>query len=421
MVELWLPYGNTEVSVRIPDGSMLGSILPTDFEKTSEVQDQILEALRKPKEGKRLEQILDRRDKVTLVLEDPKDVLPIEILLAPVLSELESSGIREENVSVLVSWTGRGSPDTSKIGRRIQEQVGEKIEVFFHEPATSPVVQLETTVSDTNIEINKIYVESDTRIVLGEVRFDNLTGYTGLGTAIVPGLASPRTIHEILSLALKGGCGRGIVEKNPVSRDIVEASGIAGVDFLLTAVLDQKTEVAGVFGGTPKNSFSEARRLVDQIWKRPIEGLADIVVVSAGGGIFDSHFHGAVDSIDAVQSVIQGKGAIILVAECKEGPGSKDLQRYAREYRRSEEMRRAIKRKITLAAYRSLRLKEALEQHQITLVSAMPDFYSRKVFGLRTAKTVNAAVTSTLRREGGESKILVVPQGTSTMPFQPTE
>lgn len=420
MVELWLPYGNTEVPVRIPDGSMLGSILPAEFERTSELQEQILEALRKPKEGKRLEQILDRRNKVTLVLEDPKNLLPIEILLTPVLSVLESSGINEENVSVIVSWTGRRLPETSKINRRIQEQVDEKIEVFFHDPVTSPVVQLETTSSGTNIEINKIYAESDTRIVLGEVRFDNLAGYTGLGTAIVPGLTSPRTIHEILSLALKGGCGRGIVEKNPVSQDIVEASEMAGVDFLLATVLDQKNEVVGVFGGTPNNSFSEARRLVDQIWKRPIEGPADIVVVSAGGDTFDSHFYGAVDSIDAVTPAIQGRGTIILVAECKEGLGSKELQRYAREYRRSGEIHKAIKRKITLAGYKSLRLREAMEQHQVTLVSAMPDFYSRKVLGLRTAKTVNAAVTSTLRREGGEPKILLVPQGTSTMPFQPT-
>jgi nickel-dependent lactate racemase len=421
MVELWLPYGNTEVPVRIPDENSLGSLLPTDYENTEEVQDNVLEALRNPRQGRRLKQIVDRKDKVSLVLEDPKDLLPIELIFLPVLSELESLGIEKENISIIVSWTDRGSHGSSEIGRKIRERVDERMKVVFHDPARSPVVQLESTSSGTNVEINETYTESDVRIVLGEVRFDNLAGYTGSGTAIVPGLASSRTIHETLSVALKGDCGRRIFEKNPLSQEIVETSEIAGVDFLLTTVLDQRNEIAGVFGGTSEGAFSEARRLVDQIWKRPIDDLADIVVVSAGGSAFDSHFYKALDSIDAATSAVQDKGAIILVAECRGGPGSKDLQRYAREYRELNDLRRAIRREATITGYKSLRLREVVERHEVTIVSAMPDFYSKKVFGLRTAKTANDAIASSLRRQGSRTKTLVIPQGTSTTSFHSSE
>ncbi len=423
MVELWLPYGDTEVPVRISDENLLGSLLPTDFENTEEAQDMVLEALRNPRQGKRLGQIVDRKDRVSLVLEDPKDLLPIKLLFLPVLSELESSGIEKENTSIIVSWTDRGSHGDSEIRKKIREQIDERIGVVFHDPTRSSVVQLESTSSGTNVEINDVYAESDIRIVLGEARFDNITGYTGLGTAIVPGLASSRTIHEILSSALKREeeCRRGDIEKNPFSQEIVESSEIAGVDFSLITVLDQRNEIAGVFGGSLRESFLDARRLVDQIWKSPIDDLADIVIVSAGGSAFDSHFHKALDSIDAATLAVQNKGAIILVAECREGPGSKDLQEYAQEYRNLEDARRAIRREATLTGYKNLRLREIVERHQVMIVSAMPDFYSRKIFGLRTAKTVNDAMASTLRRQGSKAGTIVIPQGTSIMPFHSGE
>jgi len=416
MVELWLPYGDTEVPVRIPDGNLLASVLPAESKVVGDLQTEISETLRKPREGKRFDQILDRKDKVTIVIEDPKGLLPIRSLLTPVLSELESSGIRRENISALVAWTDWGSIDITKIRRRIREQVPEDIEVLLHNPDTSRTVKLEPTSLGTNLEINEIYVKSDIRMVLGEVRFDNLVGYTGLGSAIVPGLASSQTISECHSLALEGGCGRGLVEKNPLSQDIIEASRIAGIDFQVSVVLGDKNEVVGVFGGEPESTFSEAVQLVDRIWKRPIEELADIIVISAGGAPFDQYFYWAVDSIDAATLAIQENGAIVMAAECRRGPGNRELQKYIQRYRRKKDILRAIKRETTPAGYKSLRLREALERHRITLVSAMPDFYSRKIFGLGTTKTVNDAVVSTLRRQGSDSKILVIPLGITTTP-----
>ncbi len=420
MVELWLPYGNTEVPVRIPDGYVSATIQPADFERTGDAQNEILATLRQPKQDKILQQLLDPADKVTIVIEDTKEVLPIESLLTPVLSELESLGIKSENTSVLFAWTDRGSIDTPERRRKPQEQFAEKAEISFHDPATTKVAQLESTSSGTHLGINETYVKSDFRIVIGEVRFDNLTGYKGFGTSIVPGLADTQTIREIWSLALEGRCGRGIFQENPLSREITEASKIAGVDFALNIVLGKNNEVSGVFGGSLENSFSEAVQLVDHIWKRPVDRRADIAVVSAGGAPFDSHFYWATDSIDTVTPVLQDEGSIVLVAECRVGTGSKELERCAQEHAKMKDIRKAVKREMTPAGYKSLRLREVMEQHRITLISAMPDFFSRKTFGLGTAKTVNDALISALRRHTGKANILVVPQGTSTMPYYST-
>lgn len=417
MVELWLPYGDTEVPVRIPDGNLLGLIPPADSKTIDDIQREVLKVIRKPKEGKSLDQLLDGRDKVALILEDSRGLLPLEGLLTPVLSELESSGIERENISLLVAWTDKGSIDILQTSRELRKKIPEDIRILFHDPAKSTTLPLESTSEGTSLEINETFVNSDIRVVLSEVRYDNLAGYTGLGTMVVPGLASSRTIHETWSLALREGFGRGIIEENPMSRDMMEAAKIAGVDFLLTTVLGQGKEIMGVFGGEPVSSFRRAVQLVDRVWKRPVDGLADIVLVSAGGFPFDSHFYWALDSIESATPVLQDKGAIVLVAECRGGPGSEELQRYSREYKELKDIRRAFKREATPAGFKSLHLKEVGSRHRIMLVSAMPDFYSRRIFGLGTAKTVNNGLVSALRSHGSRSKILVIPQGTLTTPY----
>lgn len=417
MVELWLPYGDTEVPVRIPDGNLLGSVSPGDSEIIDDIQRRVLGVIKEPRQGKALGQLLDGGERVALIIEDSRGLLPIEDLLIPVLSELESSGIEQENISLLVAWTDKGSYGTNEISRELQEKIPEHIQIFCHDPTKSTVLPLESTSEGTSLEINENFVNSDFRIVISEVRFDNLAGYTGLGTTIVPGIASSRTIHETWSLALREGCGRGIIEENPMSQDMMEAAKIAGVDFLLGTVLGQRNEIAGVFGGEPESQFRRAVQLVDRVWKRPVEGLADIVLVSAGGFPFDSQFYWALDSIDSATPVLQNKGTIVLVAECKGGPGSKELQRYSREYKEVRDIRRAFKREVTPAGFKSLNLKEVGSRHRIVLVSAMPDYYSRRIFGLGTAKTVNNGLISALRSHGGRSKVLVIPQGTLTTPF----
>lgn len=420
MVELWLPYGNTEVPVRIPEGQASTAIQPADFERTGDLQNEILKALRQPKQDKGLQQLLDPTDRVSIVIEDSRGLLPIESFLTPILLELESSGVKRENIAVLAAWTDCGSIDTPERRRMLQEKIAGKAEISFHDPAVSKFAQLESLIAGSHLEINERYVNSDFHIVIEEVRFDNLTGYRGFGTAIVPGLASTQTIREIWPLALEGGCGRGIIQGNPLSREISEASKKAGVDFTLSVVLGRKNEVAGVFGGSMEKPFFEAVQLVDHIWKRPIEREADVAVVSAGGAPFDSHFYWAVDSIDAVASVLGDEGTIVLVAECRVGPGSKEFEQHAQEYAKMKDIRKAIKSEITPAGYKSLRLKEVMEQHRVILVSAMPDFFSRKIFGLGTAKTVSEGLISALRRQTDKPNILVIPQGTSTMPYHST-
>ncbi|UCH02831.1 MAG: hypothetical protein JSV20_03325, partial [Candidatus Bathyarchaeota archaeon] len=58
-----------------------------------------------------------------------------------------------------------------------------------------------------------------------------------------------------------------------------------------------------------------------------------------------------------------------------------------------------------------------LEKVRIILVSTMPDYYTRRIFKMRTDKTLNSAITSAFRIVGRKSKVLVVPKGAALLPI----
>jgi len=61
-------------------------------------------------------------------------------------------------------------------------------------------------------------------------------------------------------------------------------------------------------------------------------------------------------------------------------------------------------------------LLKALKNHQIILVSSLPDYYANDVFKLKTARAVNDALREALKTDGLQARVWVIPQGNSTLP-----
>ena len=70
MVEVWLPYGSTEVCVRIPTANLLDVVEPKKTASAKNPQTEIKNALQNPLGAKRLAEIVKPGAKITVVLKD---------------------------------------------------------------------------------------------------------------------------------------------------------------------------------------------------------------------------------------------------------------------------------------------------------------------------------------------------------------
>ena len=101
MVDVWLPYGKTDVCVRIPARNLLGTIEPKEQPAAADAKAEVERALKEPIHSKHLSEIVNAESKVAIVVNDAARKTPSEAMLLPVLAELNAAGVKDENVTVI--------------------------------------------------------------------------------------------------------------------------------------------------------------------------------------------------------------------------------------------------------------------------------------------------------------------------------
>ena len=103
MVDIWLPYGKTDVCVRVPARNLLGSIEAEERQGAADAKTEVERALKEPIPvgSKRLSEIATPESKVAIVVDDGTRKTPSEAMLLPVLAELNLAGVKDENITVI--------------------------------------------------------------------------------------------------------------------------------------------------------------------------------------------------------------------------------------------------------------------------------------------------------------------------------
>src|SRR4030042_3812003 len=99
MVDVWLPYGKSDVCVRVPARNLLGSIEPKEVSGAPDAKAEIERALKEPIGSKRLSEIAKPEHKVAIVVDDATRDAPSDVMLLPVLAELNAAGVKEQHVT----------------------------------------------------------------------------------------------------------------------------------------------------------------------------------------------------------------------------------------------------------------------------------------------------------------------------------
>jgi nickel-dependent lactate racemase len=415
MVEVWLPYGKTDISVRVRDEDLLGIVQLNEKPGSSDPQAEIERAGRSPVGTKRLREIVHSDDTVVIVLamSEPKVVIPA---LEFVLKELRLAAVKDSNVTILVGSKVGLSTNSEQVFSLVRENYRE-VKTVLHDHYARDAVFLGETSSGIAVHVNKLFAESRVRILVGEISANGLTAYTGGPETLLQGTAGIQTVRQCCAKMVDSNSKIGAIEQNPVFENMRSIAEVAEVDYAVDAVLNSKRELVAAFAGGADNAFLEGVRLVDEMCKVRVDRKAEIAVVSAGGVPYDVDLYGAYRAIHTALDLIKKDGALVLVAECAGGFGNRIFYEWMTRFRDLKEMENEIKKNFEIGAEVAYFLAKALEHSRIYLVSVMPDYYANGVFRMRTARTVNAALQLAIRAVGKDSKIFVVPHGSNIVPI----
>ncbi|MBN1357695.1 nickel-dependent lactate racemase [Candidatus Bathyarchaeota archaeon] len=416
MVDVWLPYGKSDVCVRIPARNLLGSIEPKQVAGAEDVKAEIERALREPIGSKRLSEIAQPEHKVAIVVDDFTRSTPSHIMLPPVLAELNAAGVKDENVTVIFGCGTHRAVKPEEAARLVGEEVLNRVKTISHDCKAEDLVSVGKTKHGNNVRVNRVFAEADVKVLVGDVGFHYYAGYGGGRKSVMPAVSCKETISHNHAMLLDPNARTGALEGNPVHDDMTEAARLAKVDFILNVVTNGKGEIVKAFAGDLEQAFLEATKLVDDMYRVSVDRRADIVVVSSGGYPADINLYQAYKALDNALEVTKRGGTIIVVAECPEGHGNQVFYDWMTRMEDLKKVEREVKRHFELGGHKAYYLLKALKSHQIILVSSLPDYYANGVFKLKTARAVNDALREALKTGGSQARVWVMPQGNSTLP-----
>ena len=416
MVDVWLPYGKSEVCARIPARNFLGSIEPKEKPSVSDAQAELLRALREPMGSKSLGEIAKPESKVAIVVNDATRPSPSSLMVSVILDELRGIGVKEENITIIFACGIHRSVTPEEAVKLLGQDFSNRVKTISHDPRAPDLVHVGTTKQGTKVLLNKAFVEADVRILTGDICLHYFAGYGGGRKSVLPGVAGEETIKHNHAMLLEANARAGNLDGNPVNEDMVEAARMVKVDFILNVVTNSKREIVKAFAGNLEKAFLEGVGLVNEMYRVKVDRRADVVVVSAGGEPLDLNLFQAYKAVDNALEVVKRGGVIVLVAELAEGHGNQDFYDWMSKYNDLKLVEREIKRNFVIGGSKAYYYLKALQKARIILVSSMPDYYAASAFKLKTARAVNNALSLAFDAAGSNAKVWVLPLGSLTLP-----
>jgi len=415
-MKIKLAYGKEGLKVNVPEKNLFKILTKKKIPALKNVHTKILEELQNPVASESLMKIALRKKNACIVICDFTRPLPSKILLPPVLNILKKSGIDKSKIKILIA-AGIHRPCTKEeIIEIVGKNIADEYKIINHKSLDkSTHINLGKTKRGTPIFINREYMESDLKILLGLIEPHLMAGFSGGRKLICPGISSIDTVKVVHSpIFLEDTkCHEGVTEGNPFHHEATEIAQKAGADFTLNVTINEAKKITGIFAGdlieAHKKGVEFERQTVSDFVEKPV----DIIVTTGAGHPLDTTFYQAIKGLTAALPIVNDDGTIVLAAECREGLGSDDFVKLLSSLKSIEDFdNRIIKGdEFYIDQWQVEELIKVLRKCIIILCSQnIHNNYGNKIM-VKTTNSINEAINTALSRYGKNAEIVVIPEG----------
>ena len=417
-----LPYGTGEISAQVEESQLLGIVQSQleEYEAEKSPEELLRQAMENPIGTSRLEELAKGKKKVVVLCSDHTRPVPSKLILPPMLKAIRQGNPQAEITLLIATGCHRGTT-RQELVNKLGAEMAEKEHILIHDcAAEEDMVDLGILPSGGRLRINKAAVEADLLVAEGFIEPHFFAGFSGGRKSVLPGIAAWETVYaNHCSQFIDDPHARaGILEGNPIHRDMVWAARKAGLAYIVNVVLGGKGQVIGAFAG----DFDEAHRagtefLASLCQKEAPE--ADIVVTSNNGYPLDQNIYQAVKGMSTAEVACRKGGVIVIAARCEDGNGGEVFWRTLREEKDPKVIMDTIlatpQDKTQADQWQSQVFARVLMKCRVVLVSQAPDEMVRDLH-MTPAHSLEEGLRLAQEMLGEpQAKILVVPQGISTI------
>ncbi|HCT65520.1 MAG TPA: nickel-dependent lactate racemase, partial [Lachnospiraceae bacterium] len=292
MEHISLQYGTSTVEFDIDGAKSVKFLNENEMRVIEDMKSEFLHSVTEGVfDSKPLNQILEKDDKVTIVISDMTRFWSRQDILCQLLVEYLNDAVKIpfENMVVLIALGSHRANTEEEKEKLASKYVYDNVKVVDHNCLAEDLIYVGTTSMGTKVSINPLAVGRKV-ICIGGTIHHVMAGYGGGRKSIVPGIASKETIRMNHQRALDpdkamsdSRVGSGKTSQNPINLDMYEAAKFVDVVFGINIVMESSGKHSGLFCGNFDSAWRESCRYVQKGYGLPIDYEADIVIASCGG------------------------------------------------------------------------------------------------------------------------------------------
>jgi nickel-dependent lactate racemase len=405
-VEIWIPYGSSEVGVGVKPENLSVIVKPKAQQPVQDIRMEIESALDNVIGNLKLEKKTGKESNLAVIIDSS--------LGNPFLDDIKSLVLelcrRLEIHKLIISW--KNKKGCENLYQILQSSDISDITILANDSSNSKFL------SSKNSEENKIqkdltFADVSLRVFIGRGGVDPIWDYKG-SISMYLGLSDLETRDELFRTVLTSHLNGTTFEIKRLKESINKLASSIGPCLAFDFFVNEDGAIVKILAHNFDDSLIKSANAIDEIYKVTTETVSDILVVSAGGSPYDNTLVNSLDAIMLNKDLVKKGGTIILVAECIDGYGNEEFLEITTKHGELKSIKPLLKKEPRIGKFKAYVLKELLDDFRLCLVSVMPDYYAKSIFKFKTFRTVDDALQSALRVIGKQATITVVPYGAFT-------
>ncbi|MDD5727741.1 MAG: nickel-dependent lactate racemase [Victivallales bacterium] len=422
MPEITLPYAHTHLRAQVPDENLIGAYSATqtgaaDFDKQ---QALVAEALENPVGSPRLRELAKNKRNMVIITSDHSRPVPTRVIM-PLILEEARRGNPGIDITILVATGFHRATTREELIAKLGEEIVADERIIVHcSTDKESLVRLADLPSGGELWVNRLAVETDLLIAEGFIEPHFFAGFSGGRKSVLPGVAGKDTVlaNHCAEFIASEYARTGIIENNPVHRDMLFAAEQAKLAFIVNVIIDEHKNIVKAFAGHQEKAHRKGYEFLAGNTRINVPE-ADIVITSNGGYPLDQNVYQAVKGMTAAETAVRPGGVIIMAAACNDGHGGQSfydhLAQAASPAALLDKIKNIPRNKTIPDQWEFQILARVLCHCKVIMVSDMCDPEMITNMHMEWAPTLKKALARAFELQGKDAKVAVIPDGVSVI------
>lgn len=416
-----IPYGKTGMDFDLPENSEVLLSNVSELKSDKPEDEIVLEAMKNPYGGVTLEEMAKGKNSAVIICSDHTRPVPTKHIVPFMLEELRR-GNPDIDITLLIATGFHRATTRQELVDKFGEEIVDNEKIVIHDSRDpESVIDIGVLPSGAHCVLNKVANDADLLVSEGFIEPHFFAGFSGGRKSILPGVVSQVTVlgNHCSKFIADEHARTGVLEGNPIHKDMVAAAKLAGLSYIVNAVIDGDKKAVAAFAGDPFEAHKAGTDFLSGYCRVKPEQKGDIVITTNGGYPLDQNVYQSVKGLTAGEAAATPDGVIIISSSCSDGSGGDSFYEALKNCSSPQELFDEIltvpqdETKPDQWEYQIA--ARILKEHPVIFVSdpSMEDMLKEMKFDY--APDIETALEKARAIKGDDAHLVVIPDGVSVI------